>query len=124
MYTISQAGDKLHSFWDQQQVIPKRVELVSCLGDSVLRLIVDRVLNLAFVIVVVAESVIDLRERETMNAGDLFGISARLKLQNHMSYAGVSTLNDRFTVVDRGIPHNIGVRGAFKRHNWPPFPKK
>lgn len=86
-------------------------------------LIVDIVFDLAFVIIVVTERVIDLGEREPVDVGDFFGISAGLKLQNHMSHAGTSAFDDGFTTVDRGIAHNIGVRGAFKRHSWPPFAK-
>ena len=60
----------------------------------------DIMFDLALVVVIVAESIVDLSEREAVDIGDLFRISARLKLQDNMSHASTRALDDGFSPIN------------------------
>src|SRR5437588_6184491 len=86
-----------------------------------LRPMMNNVFNFFFVIVVITERIINLRECETMDFGDFFGVFARLKEQDDMTHPGASSLNNRLPTVNGGIMNNIGMRGSFYAHHSVPF---
>src|SRR5438876_4810084 len=72
--------------------------------------------DLGGIVVIKAEGVVDLGQRETMNAGYFFGVFARLKQQYDVSNACPCSFDDRLTFIDGGITYDIGMRRAFNSH--------
>jgi hypothetical protein len=81
-----------------------------------LRLVADVMFDLGVVVVIEAEGVVNLGQRETMDAGYFFGVFARLKQQYDMSNACLCSFDYGFTFVDGGITNNIRMRRAFNSH--------
>src|SRR2546428_2388670 len=73
-------------------------------------------LNLLLIVIEIADSIVDLGQGKSVNAGNFFRVFACLEEQDDVAHTSTSTFNDRLTAIDGRISNNVGMCCTFNCH--------